>query len=93
MLLKKGGGGRVPAREILISNAAVSNLIREGKTFQLMSTIQTSKKLGMIALNESLCDLVDKKLVDPEEAYMKAADKASMETMLTQRGIKLNFRK
>ncbi len=93
VLLKKIGGGRVPAREILITNAAVSNLIREGKTFQLMSIIQTNKKLGMITLNESLCDLVDKKLVDPEEAYMKAADKASMETMLTQRGIKLDFRK
>ncbi len=93
VLLKKVGGWRVPAREILITNAAVSNLIREGKTFQLMSTIQTNKKLGMITLNESLCNLVDKKLVDPEEAYMKAADKASMETMLTQRGIKLDFRK
>ncbi len=93
VLLKKNGGGRVPAREILITNPAVSNLIREGKTFQLMSTIQTNKKLGMISLNESLCDLVDKKLVDPEEAYMKAADKASMETMLTQRGVKLDFRK
>ncbi len=70
VLLKKIGGGRIPAREILITNAAVSNLIREGKTFQLMSTIQTNKKLGMITLNESLCNLVDKKLVDPEEDYM-----------------------
>ncbi len=93
VLLKKVGGGRVPAREILITNAAVSNLIREGKTFQLTSVIQTNKKLGMITLNESLCELVDKKLVDPDEAYMKAADKGSMETMLTQRGIKLDFKK
>ncbi len=89
VLLKKIGGGRVPAREILISNHAVSNLIREGKTHQLMSTIQTNKKLGMISLNDSLCELVDKKLVDPEEAYMKSADKASMHTMLKQRGITL----
>ena len=93
VLLKKIGGGRVPAREILITNAAVSNLIREGKTFQLMSIIQTNKKLGMISLNDSLCQLIDQKLVDPEEAYMKAADKTSMETMLTQRGIKLDFKK
>ncbi len=86
------GGGRVPAREILISNAAVSNLIREGKTHQLMSTIQTGKKLGMMSLNESLCELVDKKLVEPEEAYVKAADKASMHTMLKQRGITLDVK-
>ncbi len=55
-----------------------------------MSTIQTNKKLGMISLNDSLCELVDKKLVDPEEAYMKSADKASMHTMLKQRGITLD---
>ena len=52
-----------------------------------MSTIQTNKKLALISLNESLCELVDKKLVEPQEAYMKAADKASMHAMLKQRGI------
>ncbi len=71
VLLKKVGGRRLPAREILITKAAVSSFIREGKTFQLMSIIQTNKKLG-ITLNESLCELVDKKLVDPEEAYLKS---------------------
>jgi twitching motility protein PilT len=92
VLLKKIGGGRVPAREILMTNAAVSNLIREGKTFQLTSTIQTSKKIGMITLNDSLLELVDKKVVEPEEAYMKSADKVSMETALKQRGIQLDFK-
>ena len=57
-----------------------------------MSTIQTNKKLGMISLNDSLCELVDKKLVDPEEAYMKSADKASMSTMLKQRGFALDIK-
>jgi twitching motility protein PilT len=92
VLLKKIGGGRVPAREILITNAAVSNLIREGKTFQLTSIIQTNKKAGMITLNDSLLELVDKKVVEPEEAYMKSADKASMESALKQRGIQLSFK-
>jgi twitching motility protein PilT len=92
VLLKKIGGGRVPAREILITNAAVSNLIREGKTFQLTSTIQTNKKAGMITLNDSLLELVDKKVVEPEEAYMKSADKASMEAAMKQRGIQLSFK-
>lgn len=92
VLLKKIGGGRVPAREILLTNDAVSNLIREGKTFQLPSVLQTQKKLGMISMNDSLCDLVDKKLVEPEEAYMKSVDKVAMDAMLKQRGITLNFR-
>ena len=91
VLLKKVDGGRVPAREVLITNAAVSNLIREGKTFQLTSIIQTNKRLGMITLNDSLLELLDKRLVEPEEAYMRAADKASMETALKQRGISLNL--
>ena len=46
----------------------------------------------MTSLNDSLCELVDKKLVDPEEAYMKAADKAGLTTMLKQRGIELSFK-
>ena len=91
VLCKKIGGGRVPAREILLANDAVSNLIRESKTFQLPSILQTQKKLGMISLNDSLCDLVDNKLVEPEEAYMKAADKVAMQSALKQRGIALNF--
>ena len=92
VLCKKIGGGRVPAREILLSNDAVANLIREGKTFQLPSILQTQKKLGMISLNDSLCDLVDKNLVEPEEAYLKSADKVAMQNMLKQRGITLNFK-
>ncbi len=92
VLLKKIGGGRVPAREILLTNDAVSNLIREGKTFQLPSILQTQKKLGMISMNDSLCNLVDNKLVEPEEAYMKSVDKVAMDAMLKQRGITLNFK-
>ena len=90
-LLKKIGGGRVAAHEILLSTGAVSNLIREGKTFQLPSILQTSKQLGMITLNDSLMALVDKKVVEPEEAYMKAVDKASFESILKGRGIKLKL--
>jgi len=87
VLLKKKGGGRVAAREILITNDAVSNMIREGKTFQLPSIIQTQKKLGMMTLNDSLIGLVDRKLVDIEEAYVKAVDKAGLEIMMKQRGL------
>ncbi len=76
-LLKKIGGGRVAALEILIVNSAISNLIREGKTFQIPSLMQTGKKIGMQMLNDALMDLIKKKIVEPDEAYMKAVDKAS----------------
>src|SRR5207247_9036960 len=56
-LCKKLGGGRVAAREILLTTPAVSNLIREGKTFQIPSIIQTSKQLGMLTLNDALIEL------------------------------------
>ncbi len=92
VLCKKIGGGRVAPREILLTAASVANLIREGKTFQLPSIIQTSRKLGMIQLNDSLIDFVDKKLVEPEEAYMKSVDKAGFEIMLKARNIKLELK-
>jgi twitching motility protein PilT len=86
-LCKKIGSGRVAAHEILLASGAVSNLIREGKTFQLPSIIQTAKKSGMITLNDSLMNLVSDKIVEPQEAYMKSVDKASFETGLKTKGI------
>lgn len=77
-LLKKIGGGRVAALEILLTNNAVANLIRDGKTFQLPSILQTSKAQGMRLLNDSLLELVKKGIVEPREAYMKAVDKAGL---------------
>ncbi len=78
VLCKKKGGGRVAAREILLTIPAISNLIREGKTFQIPSIMQTNKRIGMVTLNDSLLDLVDAGVVEPQEAYMKAADKAGL---------------
>jgi twitching motility protein PilT len=78
MLCKKVGGGRVPALEVLIGIPSVSNLIREGKAFQIPSVMQTGKKYGMVLMNESLLDLVKKKTVVPEEAYSKAVDKLGL---------------
>ena len=90
-LCRKKGGGRVAAREILLSTPAVSSLIREGKTFQVPSVMQTSKKLGMVTLNDALIDLVDRDLVEPKEAYMKAVDKANFVAMLKNRGHDTGF--
>jgi twitching motility protein PilT len=91
VLCKKIGGGRIPAHEILLSATAVANLIREGKTFQLPSVIQTNKRAGMISLNDSLLELVEKKLVEPTEAYMKAIDKEGIQVAFKTRGITLDL--
>ncbi|HWZ26973.1 MAG TPA: PilT/PilU family type 4a pilus ATPase, partial [Gemmatimonadales bacterium] len=90
-LCKKIGGGRVAAREILLTTPAISNLIREGKTFQIPSIIQTSKKLGMITLNDALLELVEKKQVEPDEAYMKAVEKTGFAAQLKSKGFKLSI--
>jgi len=74
-LLKRIGGGRVAAYEILIATPAISNLIREGKTFQIASAMQIGRGIGMMQMNDALYELVDKKLVEPREAYLKAVDK------------------
>ena len=90
-LCKKIGGGRVAALEVLIVTSAVSNLIREGKTFQLPSIMQVGKAAGMVTLNDSLMNLVTKKLVAPEEAYAKSVDKAGFEGLLKRAGIDTKF--
>ncbi len=86
VLCKKKGGGRVAAYEVLISNSAVANLIREGKTVQLRSVMQTGKTLGMQTMNDHLVELVRTGLVEPEEAYVKSNDKATMKAALAQLG-------
>jgi len=89
-LCKKVGGGRCAALEVLIVTPAVSNLIREAKTFQIPSMMQVGKAIGMVALNDALFDFVQKKLVTPEEAYSKAVDKAAFEALLKRANIRLN---
>jgi twitching motility protein PilT len=77
-LLQRIGGGRVAALEILVASPAISNLIREGKTHQIASSMQTGKAAGNQLLNESLAALVTRKIVEYEEALSKAVDKADL---------------
>ncbi len=90
-LCKKLGGGRVAAREILLSTPAIANLIREGKTFQIPSIIQTSKQLGMLTLNDALLDLVEKKEISPDEAYVKSVEKSGLAASLKAKGHKITI--
>lgn len=69
------GKGRVPALEIMVANPAIRNLIREGKAYQISSTIQISKKDGMQSLDQSLKDLLMEGKISQEDALKKAIDK------------------
>jgi twitching motility protein PilT len=86
-LCRKIGGGRVAALEVLIATLPVTNLIREGKTFQIPSIMQVGRAAGMVSLNDSLMELVTKKLVAPEEALAKAVDKSGFESLLKRANV------
>jgi twitching motility protein PilT len=74
-LLKRNGGGRAAAHEIMIGTPAIRNLIREGKIAQMYSAIQTGQASGMQTLDQCLTELVAKGVVSKEEARYKAANK------------------
>ncbi|HSW70387.1 MAG TPA: type IV pilus twitching motility protein PilT, partial [Gammaproteobacteria bacterium] len=74
-LLKKTGGGRVAALEIMVGTSAVRNLIREDKVAQMYTVIQTSKEQGMMTLDQSLQDLVSKGTISQETAREAAMNK------------------
>jgi twitching motility protein PilT len=73
-LLKKVGGGRVAAHEIMLATPAIRNLIREGKVAQMYSAIQTGRQYGMQTLDQSLKSLLDQGLIEPATAFAKAVN-------------------
>ena len=88
-LCKKIGGGRCACLEILVVNNAISNLIREGKTFQIPSIMQTGKGQGMQTQIDAMIALVKSKTVSPNEAYNKAVDQVQMKAALERSGFRL----
>jgi len=74
-LLKKVGGGRIAAHEIMIGTPAIRNLIREGKIAQMYSAIQTGQGSGMYTLDQNLSELLAKGLINKEEARYRAVNK------------------
>ncbi len=74
-LMKKSGGGRLAAHEIMIGTSAIKNLIREGKIAQMYSSIQTGEAHGMQTLDQCLQELVMKGMVSREEARYRAVNK------------------
>jgi len=82
-LLKTADGkGRVAGLEIMLGTPAIGNLIREGKTFQIPSIIQTAKRDGMQLMDQHLLDLLKTKQINPEEAYRCSIDKKQFEQYL-----------
>ena len=90
-LCKKIGGGRVAAMEILMGTRAVSNLIREGKTFQIPSMMETKKGEGMVTLNDALMDLVRAEQITAEEAYFNAVEKVALRKKLESSGYRVQI--
>ena len=81
-LVPRIAGGLIPAYELLINNSAVSNLIREARTHEISTVIQTSSQEGMIDMNRSLAELVRKGEVTVEDAYERAFDQKTFERYL-----------
>jgi twitching motility protein PilT len=81
-LIPQIGGGRLAAAEILIANAAVRNIIREGKTHQLDSVIQTGSQEGMQSMDRTLVQLVQSGQISYDEAKNFAVDLAEFERMM-----------
>ncbi len=89
-LCKRKGGGLVAAHEVLLVNAAVSNLIREGKTFQIPTIMQTGKASGMSTLNDSLLELVKQGTVEPNQAYAKAVARSEFRALLERNHLRID---
>jgi twitching motility protein PilT len=83
LLIKSDKEGRVPAVEILFVNPAVSNLIREGKTYQIPSFMQTARKEGTQIMDDEIMKHFQNKTITPEEAYKKANNKTLFEPFLS----------
>lgn len=68
--------GRIAALEILIATPAVRNLIREGKTYQILSSMQTGKKYGMQTMDDAIMAYLEKKMISPDDAYSNSIEKS-----------------
>jgi len=91
LLLKKEGQGRVGAYEVMICTAAIRTLIREGKTYQIYTDIQTGQHLGMQTLDSSLMELVKNDVVDFESALSKSSNANEFTQRAQRMGIRFDL--
>ncbi len=81
-LVPRIGGGRVPAYELMIANKAISNLIREKRTHEINTVIETGARSGMVDMNHSLSELVARGEITPESAYQHSLNPKVLERLL-----------
>jgi twitching motility protein PilT len=81
-LIPRIAGGLVPAYELLINNSAVSNLIRERRTHEIQTVIETGSEFGMIEMNRSLAELVQKGEITVENAFAHSLSPKGLERLL-----------
>lgn len=91
VLLRKSGGGRVAAREVLFNSSSMAALIAEGKVSQLPLAIDSGRKYGMVPMNDALLAFVQSGAVDAREAYRKAHDRVAFVEQLRREGIDTSF--
>jgi twitching motility protein PilT len=91
VLLRKTGGGRVPAREVLLNTPAVSSVIAEGKTSQLSMAIEGGRRYGMTPLNDALVGLIQSGSVDARDAYRQSTDRTGFLAALKRQGLDTSF--
>jgi len=91
VLVRKTGGGRLAARELLLNTSSVANLIAEGKTSQLPLALDSGRKYGMVPLNDALVAFVQGGAIDPREAYRNASDRQGFLNQLKREGVDTSF--
>ncbi|HYM22405.1 MAG TPA: ATPase, T2SS/T4P/T4SS family [Vicinamibacterales bacterium] len=91
VLLRKVGGGRTAARELLLNTGGVSGVIAEGKTSQLPMAIEGGRRHGMMPLSDALVALVHNGVVDAKEAYRHASDRGGLLAAFKRQGIDTSF--
>ena len=84
-LIPKVGGGRIPAMEIMMNNHAVENLIRENKSYQLDSVIETSLREGMVSLDKSLADLIQRGLITLDDALLYSKNEEYLQMLISKK--------
>jgi twitching motility protein PilT len=91
VLLRKTGGGRIAARELLLNTAAVASLVAEGKLLQLPAAMESGRRHGMVPQNDALVAFVQSGAVDAREAYRNAFDREAFLARLKREGIDTSF--
>jgi twitching motility protein PilT len=91
VLVRKAGGGRVAAREVLLNTPAIASLIADGRMNQLAPAVESGRKQGMVPLNDALAGFVQSGVVDVKDAYRQAVDRPAFLAVLRREGVDTSF--